>query len=135
MRRNNKWIYDLNSWKIIVSNRSPAIKDAGKHITTLTPGEKEIMLSYIHEKGYKLGKSEYKIVEQSYVLKENERWSEPKPDNKTDKREVEMIIEPGVCNKYQLRDEMNIIYFLDLEDSMPEWPWAFKIEEEQKGFF
>ena len=47
----------------------------------------------------------------------------------------EVIIEKGVSNVYQLRDEMNIIYFLDLEASMPKWPWAFKTDEIQKGFF
>lgn len=133
--RNGKWIYDEDSWKIAVSNRSPNNKEAGKHITTMSIMEKEILMNYITEKGYKLGQSEYKMVEQGYELEDNERWVEKKPLDKVTKREVEIIIEAGVSNRYQLRDEMNIIYFLDLENSMPEWPWPFKIEEIQKGFF
>lgn len=133
--RSGKWIYDEDSWKIIVSNRSPQSTEAGKHINTMTKLEKEILLRYIHEKGYSLGISEYKWVDQSYELAENERWVEKKPADKTAKREVEIIVEPGVSNKYQLRDEMNILYFLDLEKSMPTWPWAFKAEEMQKGLF
>lgn len=133
--KNGKWIYDEDSWKIIVSNRSPASKEAGKHINTMSPKEKEILLNYITEKGYSLGKSEYKTVEYEYELKENERFTEKKPSDKKAKREVEIIVEPGVSNVYQLRDEMNIIYFLDLEKSMPEWPWAFKTEDIQQGFF
>ena len=132
--RNGKWIYDENSWKIAVSNRSPNVKEAGKHIETLPPTEKRITLDYIHSKGYRLGKSEFKKIDQTYKLQDDERWAEKKPKRKTDKRELEIILEPGISNKYQLRDEMNIIYFLDLEKSMPEWPWAFKMKG-QDGFF
>jgi len=133
--KNGKWIYDEDSWKIVVSNRSPATKEAGKHINTMSPNEKKILISYITEKGYALGKSEYKIVKHDYELQENERFTEKKPTDKKADREVEVIIEKGVSNVYQLRDEMNIIYFLDLEASMPKWPWAFKTDEIQKGFF
>jgi len=134
-RKDKGWIYDEDSWKIAVSNRSPSNQEAGKHITTMTKLEKEILLNYIHEKGYKLGKSEYKMVKQGYELAENERWCEKKPKDKEIKREVEIIVEAGISNKYQLRDELNIIYFLDLENSMQKWPWAFKTKEIQKGFF
>lgn len=133
--KNGKWVYDEESWKVVVSNRSPANKEAGKHINTMSPMEKKILLSYITEKGYTMGVSEYKKVDPGYELKENERFAEKKSSDKNAQREVEIIVEPGVSNTYQLRDEMNIIYFLDLEKSMPEWPWAFKTEEIQKGFF
>jgi len=134
-RWKGKWIYDENSWKIAVSNRSPNIKDAGKHISTLTPEERRIFLNYIHEKGYQMGKSEFRDVAQSHKLAENERWYDKKPKTKSEKRKLEIITEPGISNKYQLRDEMNIIYFLDLERSMPEWPWAFKKKGATNGFF
>jgi hypothetical protein len=133
--RDNKWIYSEDSWKIAVSNRSPSNSEAGKHITTMSPMEKKILLNYITEKGYKLGTSDYKKVSQDYKLEDNERWAEKKPADKNAKREIEIILEEGVSNKYQLRDELNIIFFLDLEKSMPVWPWAFKTEEVQKGFF
>ncbi|MFA5652425.1 MAG: hypothetical protein WC933_03605 [Candidatus Paceibacterota bacterium] len=134
--RSGEWIYDEQSWKIAVSNRSPGIKEAGQHISTLSKKEREILLNYIHNKGYVLGKSEYKKENQDYELKENEKWTEKKPIDKKAKREVEIILEPGISNKYQLRDEMNIIYFLDLEKSMPEWPWAFKTQTTtSKGIF
>ena len=132
--KGGKWVYDENSWKIAVSNRSPNTKDAGKHIETLPPIEKRILIRYIYEKGYKLGKSEFKEVKPDHVLVENERWAEKKEKGQQ-KRLLEIIIEPGISNKYQLRDEMNIIYFLDLEKSMPEWPWAFKKKGVSNGFF
>jgi len=132
--KGGKWVYDENSWKIAVSNRSPNTKDAGKHIETLPPLEKRMCIRYIYEKGYKLGKSEFKEVKPDHVLVENERWAEKKEKGQQ-KRLLEIIIEPGISNKYQLRDEMNIIYFLDLEKSMPEWPWEFKKKGVSDGFF
>ncbi len=126
--RAGQWIYDENSWKIAVSSKSPSNKEAGKHITTLHPVEKEIFLDYIHHKGYVLGKSHFKKVPQTHELAENEKWSEKKPADKSAKREIEVIDEIGISNQYQLRDELNIIYFLDLEKSLPAWPWAFKIK-------
>ena len=134
--RNGKWVYDENSWKIAVSNQSPRRKEPGKHIDTLPPTQKEIILNYIHDKGYKLGKSEFKKVDPEYELKENERWAQVKKDiGKGEKRLLEIIVEPGISNKYQLRDEMNIIYFLDLEDSMPQWPWKFEKQNTMKSLF
>lgn len=132
--RDGKWIYSEDSWKINVSNRSPNKAEAGKHITTMTTMEKKILLNYITEKGYKLGTSEYKKVKPDYVLKENERFTDTLKD-KNPEREVEIIVEAGVSNRYQLRDELNIIYFLDLESSMKSYPWPFKVDNAQQGMF
>jgi hypothetical protein len=131
--RQGKPIYDENSWKIAVSSRSPSMKDAGQHIDTLPPKQKAIILEYIHSKGYQLGKSRFERVMQVRELAENERWAERKPKNSLDTRLLEIIEEPGVSNMYQLRDEMNIIYFQDLEKSMPKWPWPFQ-RQGLKGF-
>jgi len=126
---NGKWVYDENSWKIAVSSRSPDKVDAGKHIDTLSPRQKQVVLDYVHNKGYKLGTSRFEKIAQTHEVKENERWAEKKPKDKTAKRLLEIIDEEGIANRYQLRDEMNIIYFQDLEKTMQEWPWPFK----QKG--
>lgn len=131
--KNGQWIYDDQSLKIAVSNKSPNLKEAGQHLTTLPIKMQNVILNYIHDKGYKLGVSEYKKESQSYELKENEKWSEKKPSDKSAKREVEIILEEGISNRYQLRDEMNIIYFLDLEKSMRPYPWPFN--KGQNGLF
>ena len=129
--KNDKWIYDENSWKITVSSRSPDKTELGKHIETLPANAREHIEAYLSEKGYKLGKSEFKTVgSKKYKLEENERWGRKEKDDGT--QEVEMIIEDGLCNNYKLRDEVNIIYFLDLEKSMSKWPWAFKKKGVQK---
>jgi hypothetical protein len=133
--KDGKWIYDENSWKICVSNRSPGMTVKDKHIDTVSPEERKIYLEYIHEKGYTLGKSKLEAVDQNHKLAENEKWFENKPKSITAKRMMEIVVKPGISNMYQLRDEMNIIYFLDLEKSRPKWPWSFKIDAIQNGFF
>ncbi len=128
--KKGKWIYDKPPWKINVSTRSPSKDEMGEHISTLSPNVKKIVFDYIHSKGYKLGKSEFRFEQSNYQPKENERWF-GKVD-KDGKREVEKINKPGISNMYILRDEMNILYFLNLEKAIPEWPWALKIKK--KGF-
>lgn len=133
--RNGKWVYDENSWKVAMSDRSPNTKEAGKHFKTLSPGHEKLVLKYIQEKGHKLGKSKFVKVNQSRRLRKNERWAERKPENKESKRLLEIIKEPGLCNTYQLRDELNIMYFQDLEKSLPKWPWPFKAQRKRiRGF-
>lgn len=145
--RRGKYIYNENSWKVTVSNRSPSQKDEGQHFSTFSKMEQEIILSYFHEKGFDIGKSEYrKENKKTYKLKENERWLNQDdadscrelienlgtyvPPEKLAMRDiVETIIEPGLSNDYKLRDELNIIYFLDLEKSMPKWPWPLKLKK------
>lgn len=134
--RAGEWVYDENSWKVPVSSRSPGVEDDKNHIDNLKPRVKKIILDYVHDKGYKLGKSEFKKMPVDYEPEENERWAQAKKDVEDgEKRLLEVIQEPGISNKYQLRDEMNIIYFLDLEDSMPEWPWAFEKQNSMKSLF
>jgi hypothetical protein len=66
--------------------------------------------------------------DQSHQLAENERWVAKRPKDKSEKRELEILIEEGLCNIYQQRDELNEIYFNDLLDSIPEWPVPFKLK-------
>ena len=130
IKADGSWTYDERSWKIAVSSRSPGIKDDPGHINNLSPIKKQMFLDYIHAKGYILGESRFEKTDQKHELKENERWIEKKPKNKLEKRLLEIIEEPGISNKYQLRDEMNIIYFQDLEKSIQKWPWAFKVKNQ-----
>ena len=123
--KNNKWMFDKITWKVSVSSKSPDQKEAGKHFTTLTIKEKELVLRYIEEKGYEMGKSSFRTEREGYELQENERWAEKKTKGP---REVEKIEERGLCNDYKLRDEISVLYYLDLEKSLPEWPWPFLIQ-------
>jgi len=133
--KGGKWCYDEQSWKISVSNKSPDAKEAGKHIDTFPKMQKDAIIDYIEAKGYKLGKSTFRKEEQTYVLQDNEKWSEKKPTDKKAQRLVETIVEVGIANSYQLRDEMNIIYFLDLEKSVPAYPRKFEHKNINQSLF
>lgn len=128
--KNGKWIYDKDGWKIQVSSRSSAKNEAGKHIDSFSPKMREVILDYFEHKGYQLGKSEFRVEDEDYELEEDEKWSGKAADGK---REVETIVERGLCNEYRLRDELNIVYFVDLEKSMPKYPWPYK-KKGSKGF-
>lgn len=149
--KQGKYSYDENSLKVAVSNQSPSQKEEGQHFSTFSPMEQNQILTYFKEKGFVMGKSDvHKEDKKTYKLKEGERWINSidaescrdlientgtyVPSNKLAMRDiVETIIEPGLSNDYRLRDELNIIYFLDLEDAMPKWPWPFKLSK-GKGF-
>lgn len=128
--KNGTWIYDEDSWKIVLSSRSPSKQEEGKHFDNLPSEIQNVIQNYFEEKGYKLGKSEFKIETKDYQLKENEKWLGKAIGNE---REVEVIIEEGLCNSYKQRDELNILYFLDLEKTFPKWPWAFKKKKANFG--
>jgi hypothetical protein len=149
--RRGQYVYNENSLKVTISNQSPSQKDDGQHFTTFSPMEQKQILKYFDEKGFAVGRSEYRKEDRKkYKLKDGERWVNSidaeacrdlienlgkyvPPDKLAMKDLVEIIIEPGLSNDYRLRDELNIIYFLDLERSLPKWPWPFKVKS-NKGF-
>lgn len=130
--RSGGWDYSQDSWKVAVSTRSPSKKEAGQHIDTFSAREQTVIKDYFSHKGYQLGCSEFRLESDEYELQDGERWNGKVLVG--GKREVERIVEPGLCNDYMLRDELNIIYFLDLEKSLPSWPWAFRLSQSAKGF-
>jgi hypothetical protein len=115
-----KYDYSVPPWLIKTSWRNHHINIQGTHIDNITEIQKKEFVQYFAEKGYRLGKSEYKKVKEGYELRENEQWL----DSKT-KKEVEVIIERGVCNYFQARDDLNLYYFLDMEKQIPAYPWAW----------
>jgi hypothetical protein len=122
--------YDKPPWVVTVSRRSPARrKISGNHISSLTDLERERVLEYIQSKGYELGESEVFEVSDDYKLEEGEQWAGKDEEDidcfplagidpcvKKVKR-VERVITPGVSNDHLLRDELNLIYYLDMEEA------------------
>jgi hypothetical protein len=144
--RQGKYSYLESPLKICVSNQSPNIKDAGQHFSNLAPMEQAVILDYLESKKIKLGRSTYKIVDnKKYKLQKNERfagqleidsWLFQNKQSTLQGVLVEQIIEAGVSNDYRLRDEVNIMYYLDLEKHFPPWPWPFQSHRKSqiKGF-
>jgi hypothetical protein len=109
-----KRVYDFkrNPYKVIVSDRSPRTpkengdrKESGKHFLDYEDGHKKDILKYIEMMGFKYGKS-------------NVDWSGDKP-----KAEV---VEPGISNQGRLRDQLNYLYYLQLELELSKDPWPHR---------
>lgn len=133
--RGNQFIYSIPPYKVTVSNRSPNSAVDPDHIECMPKHVRKVVQGYFDEKGYSIGKSEWVEKPASYELADNEKWMGRKPEReKAGKGMIERIIEPGLSNDYRKRDELNIIYFADLEKSMPEWPWAFTLKKKRRGF-
>lgn len=132
--RGGKYIYDVEPLKVVVSSQNSNAIENGEHLDSFPHMQKQIILDYIHNKGFIMGKSRFEKVFQNHKLKPNERWAEKKPKDKDVKRKLEIIEKEGISNWYQLRDEMNVIYFLDLEKELPKWPRPINIHLRRKGF-
>ncbi len=142
--RDGKYNYSLDPWKVVVSNRSPSQSDAWRHISTFTPYERTKIKEYFSLKGFVLGESKIRKVDKDYKLKSGERWLGEEEANSqrnvtgqrtgfvpigwTKDYKVEVVVERGLSNDYRFRDQLNIMYFLDLEKAIPVWPWPFKQE-------
>lgn len=115
--RRGEYIYDENSWKIAVSSKSPSRKQKGQHILNMSRNQRKMCLKYFKSKGFRLGKSKFREEDpDKYVPLDNEKW------NKKKEGIIETIIKTGLCNDYRQRDELNIVYFMDLEKFIPGYP-------------
>lgn len=117
--KNGKFRYDLPPHTITVSSRSKAVGKE-KHFRNLSNMEKEQIELYCKKEGFAIGKTLYKQVKAGYVLKENEKFT----DRKTKSR-VEVIVQDGLCCNHELRDALNLRYFLNLEKFQKPWPWRW----------
>lgn len=113
-RKYGKYRYDLSPYTIKVSSRSPAKAKADKHIDTMSPTENDWFVSMIEEKGFKLGQSFFETNEKG--------------------KQVEIVKEEGLSNSGVQRDRWNLLYYLNIEQSVPKWPWAFKFEDKHTLF-
>lgn len=96
-----KYKYTAAPHKINVSGKSPLQKDKDRHITTLSPAMRRYMEDYFEMQGFQLGVSEFD-------------------------GDKEIVVEPGLCNRPEIRCQFNMLYYAGLRDELPEWPWRFK---------
>jgi hypothetical protein len=90
-----------------VSAQSPRRKEFGKHLLTLSKGERAIVEEWLAQIDVPLG---------------------------TVDAEGKMVTE-GVISHYKPRALANLIYFERMAESMPKWPWAWRPASVRKGFF
>ena len=87
--------------------------------------EREEVLRFIREKGYTLGKSK---IEKMPLDRKLVACEEVLIKKHKDYKEVEVILEHGVATNGILRDSFNTLFYQGLADSMPPWPWPFKMK-------
>jgi hypothetical protein len=46
-----------------------------------------------------------------------------------DRKLREVVEKEGLCNNWKQRDELNMIYYLHLEDFIPEYPWKCSLRQ------
>ncbi len=136
--KNGKYVYSENPWKVAISTKAPTRKEEGKHFFSFSPAEQEVILNYFRSKGFSVGKSEIREVEEGYKLKTGERWfGKEEADSQREvfgdksgfvprgfskDNLVEVVVERGLCNDYRLRDQLNVIYFGETEVEVGPYP-------------
>jgi len=122
---NGEHIYDKPPYTIAISSRSKSVGDA-EHYKNLSPMTKEWIRKYCEELGCSIGRTLYKEVSPNYILKSNEKFTDRK-----EKTRVEVIVDRGLCNDGELRDKVNLAYFLALEKFQLKWPWRWELHKDQ----
>jgi hypothetical protein len=97
--KNGHYVYDDNPFIVSVSSKSPKQKKYGEHFNTFNEDVQEKILDYIYHMGFKMGV--------------------------TNHGEEQEILEEGLSNVHYQRDQINMLYYLGVQESMPEWPWSW----------
>lgn len=119
---NGEYDYLHTPMTIFVSTRSPSTKIEGKHYDNCPIYQKKYIRKYLKHLKIPFGKSNFKIVDLDYKLKENEKLVE---EYKNGTKKIEIIIKRGVINRHEYRDIVNTLFFTKLGDKLPEWPWPW----------
>jgi hypothetical protein len=118
-KKDGKYDYTQSPNTVFVSSR-PKAKSNELHFDNVVGIHQNYFASYFEERGFALGKSEFRNVSDGYKLQPGEAWADRK------NLLVETIVEPGLSNCHELRDRINLMYYLDLEKNTPEYPRQWK---------
>jgi hypothetical protein len=118
--------YDTEPQFISVCGYTRYTTSPERYFNAFSPSERDRIFEYIESKGFKFGKSEFKYEDLKYKKKDNEIWAESRKTTSANKRKVEIIIESGISNDLLQRDELNAIYYRDLQNSLG-WPRKLKV--------
>lgn len=121
-------VYNIGSQHVVVTSRPFTRVTGTQHLNDLSPMRKAMVFEYFKEKGFKLGKSEFVRRDKEYMLKEGERWVK-RNFRGMKEQVVEVIVEEGLSNCTGQRNEINMMYYVDLEKSMPRWPRPFHLSK------
>ncbi len=116
--------YDKPPHVIAISSRSGSIGKKSHYSQFGEDFEQPYYRDYCAKRGFPIGLTELKYVSSGYILQENEKWIDRKKKDR-----VEVIKEKGLCCDGEMRDQLNLQYFLDLEKYQKKWPWAWKHQD------
>lgn len=118
-KKDGVYDYTKSPNTVFVSSR-PKSKSSVNHFDNAVGMHQSYFLDYFKEHGFKIGSSEFRNESEGYKLKNNEHWADRKCWL------VETIIEEGLSNNHALRDQINLLFYLDLEKNTPTYPRAWK---------
>ena len=124
-KKGGEW--DFSKTKTItVSNTAPSLK-YGVHYQTMSYSDQKdsLLLADLNEwmemHGFVMGKSEFKRVQATRRRVRTEvpqagaeYWAEKKVEGQKT-RLMEIVIEPGLSNDYRVRDQFNVMFFIQLQ--------------------
>lgn len=116
---NGVYDYTKSPYCTFVSSR-PKSKSNPDHFDNIVGMNQDYFMNYCTQHGFTMGHSEFKTVPNGYKVQPGECWADKK------NLLVEVVIEKGLCNSHELRDQLNLQFYLDLEKNTPPWPRAWK---------
>ncbi len=100
-KRNGKYVYDIDPFKIAASSGSNAT-GSGQHYDTASDSKRKLVDEYLKHKGYIMGGAD--------IAKEDEG--------------------SGLYTNHYLRMKLNAEFFRDFMESLPDYPWPFKMKRQ-----
>jgi len=113
-KKNGVYDFTKSPYCVFVSSR-PASKSKDLHYDNLVGLHQEYFNEYCEENGFVMGSSCFKHVADGHKITAGEQWA----DRSTNL--VEVIQEKGLSNSHEIRDKINLLYYLDLEKNSPAW--------------
>lgn len=104
-KRRGKFVFTEQPYVIKVSQESPTAKEQGRHYLTMSPTEQRIIREWLDEIRVPLGK----------MGDDGEK------------------VEEGVMTDHSYRRAACLLFFEKMRESLPEYPWPFRIGR-QEGF-
>jgi len=110
--------YDKTPISIAISKRASNVGQFVRHFYSLEETERKKLEEMFQAKGVPLGNSEFKIVDENYELKKNERICDYYEGS--GKKRIEIYHEVGLCNDWRIRCVWNSYYFQEVEKQLSE---------------
>ncbi len=120
MDRKGQPDYQQPPYTLYVTERSTAQRVENKHIKTVSNDLRHWIYKYINSRGFEIGKTSVHAILPDYQLKDNEKFTDRHHTH------IERVESEGVFSNGIMRDYFNIDFYMQLEDSLPEYPWAYK---------